>query len=326
MQTTKPITVGVPVNFARSMDQMNHRLEKLTNAMDDIADKFSSAAGGSSFAGISLGGGGGGGTYLDGIPGIATDYKAFFSELVGDIGATIKAEAPSLFPDDEEEKKKKSGEDASDEAIGASADKAGVAPAEATDAAKTQKEEADDAVKAEEAREKANSKAWAGIVGNALKSSKTLGKIRKAFAIGGVVMDTARGIAKAVASAPFPANLPAIAFATVTGAAQLAAVKGQAHDGIDNIPSTGTYLLEAGERVVDRRLNADLSRFLASQQGIVPGQISTATTNTSNTLSPNINLTIGAGASPDAVHGNRGALESMIREIFADYAMEAPFG
>ncbi|WP_262689781.1 hypothetical protein [Kordiimonas aestuarii] len=325
MQTTKPITVGVPVNFARSMDQMNYRLEKLTKSMEDMADKIASAAGGSSFAGISLGGGGAGGTYLDGIPAIATDYKAFFSELVGDIGATIKAEAPNLFPSDEEGEKQKTGEDPFGDAAGTTPRKTGEAPAEASDAAKVQKDEAKDAVNAEEEREKANAKAWAGIVGNALKSTKALGKIRKAFAIGGVVMDTARGIAKAVASAPFPSNLPAIAFATVTGAAQLAAVKGQAHDGIDSIPSSGTYLLEQGERVVDRRLNADLSRFLTVQQGVAQNSSST-TNSTSTTLAPNINLTIGAGAAPDAVHSNRGALESMIREIFADYAMEAPFG
>ena len=38
-----------------------------------------------------------------------------------------------------------------------------------------------------------------------------------------------------------------------------------AHDGIDNIPKEGTWLLDKGERVVDSRTNADLTNYLASQ-------------------------------------------------------------
>ncbi|MCE3008072.1 MAG: hypothetical protein LW884_06990 [Bacteroidetes bacterium] len=40
-------------------------------------------------------------------------------------------------------------------------------------------------------------------------------------------VDTAAAIAKAVASAPFPANIPAIAFASATGGAQIAAIAAQ---------------------------------------------------------------------------------------------------
>lgn len=324
MQTQKPITVGLPVSFARTMDNMNHRLEKLTKSLEDMADKLAGAGGGGSFAGLSLGGGGS--TYLDGIPRVSTDYEAFIGELFGNIGKTLKAEAPAIFGDGEDEEKKKKKKDGADDADTAS----NSAQAPATTDAQTattdaQQEETDKQVKGEEKREKANAKAWAGIVGNALKNTKALAKIRKAFAIGGVVMDTAQGIAKAVASAAFPLNLPAIAFATVTGAAQLAAIKGQAHDGINNIPATGTYLLEKGERVVDKRLNSDLTRFLASGGGSArtPGLANSSTT---NTLAPSIHLSIGPDTPPDAVHRNRGALESMIREIFADYALEAPFG
>lgn len=39
---------------------------------------------------------------------------------------------------------------------------------------------------------------------------------------------------------------------------------GMAHDGIDNIPQDGTWLLQKGERVVDKRTNADLKRALYS--------------------------------------------------------------
>ncbi len=124
----------------------------------------------------------------------------------------------------------------------------------------------------------------------------------------------------AAKSAPFPFNLLPIGKAVALGAQQLTAVKGQAHDGLTNVPSTGTYLLEKGERVVGNRLNADLQGFLASQAATREGGTNRVTN------SPTINLTINGDASDDAVASNRGALEGMIRDIFADYAMDAPFG
>lgn len=39
-------------------------------------------------------------------------------------------------------------------------------------------------------------------------------------------------------------------------------IAGMAHDGIDNIPREGTWLLDRGERVVDRRTNSDLKDYL----------------------------------------------------------------
>lgn len=45
------------------------------------------------------------------------------------------------------------------------------------------------------------------------------------------------------------------------------AIAGMAHDGIDNIPAEGTWLLDKGERVVDSRTNADLKNYLASNNG-----------------------------------------------------------
>ena len=49
-----------------------------------------------------------------------------------------------------------------------------------------------------------------------------------------------------------------------TGVAQSLAIAGMAHDGIDYIPREGTWLLAEGERVVDRRTNADLKEFLSA--------------------------------------------------------------
>lgn len=50
-------------------------------------------------------------------------------------------------------------------------------------------------------------------------------------------------------------------------AIQGVALSGMAHDGIDNIPKEGTWLLDKGERVVDSRTNADLKDYLAKGGG-----------------------------------------------------------
>ncbi|ATA22625.1 hypothetical protein AWC36_00005 [Brenneria goodwinii] len=42
-------------------------------------------------------------------------------------------------------------------------------------------------------------------------------------------------------------------------------IAGMAHDGIDNVPREGTWLLDRGERVVDARTNADLKGYLSSK-------------------------------------------------------------
>lgn len=44
-------------------------------------------------------------------------------------------------------------------------------------------------------------------------------------------------------------------------------IAGMAHDGIDNIPKEGTWLLDKGERVVDSRTNGDLKDYLAKGGG-----------------------------------------------------------
>ena len=40
---------------------------------------------------------------------------------------------------------------------------------------------------------------------------------------------------------------------------------GMAHNGIDNIPKEGTWLLDGGERVLNPQQNKDLTNYLASQ-------------------------------------------------------------
>jgi len=160
-------------------------------------------------------------------------------------------------------------------------------------------------------------------VGTVLLGSKKMAKIRKAYAIGETIVNTATAIVKTFSKYGFPGGVPYAAAMAAVGAKQISIIKGQAHDGLTNVPSTGTYLLEKGERVVGSRLNADLQGFLSAQN--TGGDTSNVSNSSSVTNSPTINMTINGDAKEDAVHSNRGALESMIRDVFADYAMEPPF-
>ncbi|WP_286828740.1 MULTISPECIES: hypothetical protein [Kordiimonas] len=172
-------------------------------------------------------------------------------------------------------------------------------------------------------RVESDKKVWASKLANAVAGSKKLAAVHKAMAIAAVVIDTAKGISSAFSGPPngppWPLNIAQAALVAATGAKQISAIKGQAHDGLDKVPSTGTYLLEKGERVVDKRLNRDLSSYLKSPQTTVNSRENTVTN------SPSVNLTINGNAPADSVEKNRGALESMIRDIFADHALAAPF-
>lgn len=88
--------------------------------------------------------------------------------------------------------------------------------------------------------------------------------------------DAAMAAYNALAGIPYigPA-LGATAASVVVAAGGMYAGKlaGMAHDGIDNIPSEGTWLLDKGERVVDSRTNADLKNYLANSNGSSGGVV-----------------------------------------------------
>ncbi|MDQ8942243.1 transglycosylase SLT domain-containing protein [Acinetobacter soli] len=104
---------------------------------------------------------------------------------------------------------------------------------------------------------------------------------QKAANLASVIMNGYTAISAAWASAPFPANLPAVALATAkTGLLQAAleaftpSITGMAHNGIDNVPKEGTWLLDGGERVLNPKQNQDLTRFLNDRQSANNGSIS----------------------------------------------------
>lgn len=96
--------------------------------------------------------------------------------------------------------------------------------------------------------------------------ARTMFAVSKAFAIADAIVKIQQGIASA-AALPFPANIPAMASvaAATTGIVstiQGTQMAGMAHDGIDSVPQTGTWLLEKGERVVTSETSAKLDRKL----------------------------------------------------------------
>ena len=163
--------------------------------------------------------------------------------------------------------------------------------------------------------------------------------VKKAIMMKEAIMLQGQAIMGAWASAPFPANLAAVAVVTAQTAAVMSDImgggggslagsgqdvsaiaggslnkkpsrKGQSHGGIDNLPSTGTYLLEKGERVVDSRLNKDLTGYLRENTG------------GSSAGANNITLAVNGVTDPDmvveALGSRRGELETIIRSITQD--------
>ena len=115
--------------------------------------------------------------------------------------------------------------------------------------------------------------------------------VSKAFAVADATMNAYNAISKAWASAPFPANLAAVAMTApavfgVVSAIQGSNLKGMAHDGIDAVPETGTWLLEKGERVTTANTSASLDSTLARIDSRMSGNSG------GGMASPNVNLNV----------------------------------
>lgn len=115
------------------------------------------------------------------------------------------------------------------------------------------------------------------FLGSMATQSKTAFKLQKAVQVAQAIMNTysmATGAYQALAPIPIvgPALGAAAAAAAIAfGLAQVNAIRraqpqGQFHQGIDYVPATGDYTLLKGERVLDKRLNADLKQDLASRR------------------------------------------------------------
>lgn len=95
------------------------------------------------------------------------------------------------------------------------------------------------------------------MYGENSKHYKWIFGLEKAYAISRILLQNKVALANAWASAPFPANLGAVAKVVAESGMLVSAVNaikpiGQAHDGIMSVPKSGTWNLEKGERVLPR--------------------------------------------------------------------------
>ncbi|WP_336754700.1 transglycosylase SLT domain-containing protein [Acinetobacter sp. USHLN143] len=103
---------------------------------------------------------------------------------------------------------------------------------------------------------------------------KAMFLMQQMFAIGSALVSTHLAATQVAADATIPffgAKIAASKAMLAMGYANVGLIAGQtiagmAHDGIDNIPKEGTWLLDKGERVVDSRTNADLKGMIANQK------------------------------------------------------------
>jgi len=156
---------------------------------------------------------------------------------------------------------------------------------------------------------------WDGVLQAGARRSKKIAALQRGLMLKEAIVMQGKAIMAAWGAAPFPANLPGVALTTAQTALVLSDImKGQAHDGMDSLPSTGTYMLEKGERVVSSRANRDLTTFLADRN------------NRPSTGAP-LTLQINGVADPDLVFGaleqRRNELTDMIRSI-SDENLVAP--
>lgn len=128
---------------------------------------------------------------------------------------------------------------------------------------------------------------FASLVDENSKTHAVLFGAQKAFAVAQAMLNIPAAYSKAydaVVGTPFvgPYIAPAVgAAAAALQVAQAASMKsvnltGMAHDGIDNIPKEGTWLLDGGERVLNPEQNKDLTRYLSEAR--------------ESNSSPNVNL------------------------------------
>lgn len=113
--------------------------------------------------------------------------------------------------------------------------------------------------------------ALAGIMKNSQGEQSTIYRAMfaasKAFAVANATINAYDAISKAWNSAPFPYNLVAVAATAPKVMAVVSAISGtgltgMAHDGIDSVPKTGTWLLEQGERVTTAQTSARMDSVL----------------------------------------------------------------
>lgn len=111
------------------------------------------------------------------------------------------------------------------------------------------------------------------MLGKSSSTYQTLFFMQKSFALSQAGMNIWKAASDAYANEPGTVwqKAGAAALATLESGSFVALIEAatpmaMAHDGIDEVPREGTWLLDKGERVVDSRTNADLKNYLSNQQ------------------------------------------------------------
>ncbi|STQ58413.1 Uncharacterised protein [Pseudescherichia vulneris] len=117
----------------------------------------------------------------------------------------------------------------------------------------------------------------AGAFGESNAAAVASFAISKGVAVAQSMINIQQGISEAM-KLGWPLGIPAGLKVAAEGAKIMSTIKGtkiqgQAHDGWDSLPSTGTYNLEKGERVVGKSLNQDLTKYLSNQGSSSTGDI-----------------------------------------------------
>jgi hypothetical protein len=105
---------------------------------------------------------------------------------------------------------------------------------------------------------------WAGEQSEVYRA---LFAVEKAAAIARSIIAIQTAIAQASTAGPFPANLAAMASVAAATAGLISniastTIQGQAHDGLMSVPTTGTYILEKGERVTTAETSAKMDSMI----------------------------------------------------------------
>lgn len=114
---------------------------------------------------------------------------------------------------------------------------------------------------------------FGSMLGKSSSAYQSLFFAQKSFYLAQAGMNVWKSASDAYANEPGTVwqKMGAAALATLESGSFLSLIEaatpmGMAHDGIDNIPKEGTWLLDKGERVVDSRTNADLKNMIANQK------------------------------------------------------------
>lgn len=142
--------------------------------------------------------------------------------------------------------------------------------------AEKQAQVAADQARKEQQYRQATLSATAGLFGSLAGLAAAQGRkgfaLAQAFRYAETIVNTASGVARALADYPWPYSTIVGGIVAAAGAVQLATIAsakpgGQAHSGLTSVREGGTFELVRGERVVAGPQNADLTEFLEQGRG-----------------------------------------------------------